>query len=239
MAMIDYGAVVFKNGFITNECQFFMDMQEAVGWVDRKRIRYEDCDHIEDGCSRCCSCPRRTDGITDCNGASWAEDQRGIDGNWFAYIGDKEFTVAVYKTQLAIFINGKKTVNFAGLYEWSEGRAAFYSNRKVVRLNTPYTQLVIRQLANMVYHAELTYKGDHYHIIYGAGVDSDPVVWHDTKHDYHMKREVKRIESTLLKIFDRSLKIFDRSRVCTDGGYFEWYCQRERWRNEEFANFWV
>lgn len=44
MAMIDYGALVKINGKIVNEDQFFMDMEQAVGWIDYPRIRYEDCD---------------------------------------------------------------------------------------------------------------------------------------------------------------------------------------------------
>ena len=44
MAMIDYGAVVIKNGKVINKNMFFMNMLEAVGWVDKRRIRHEDCD---------------------------------------------------------------------------------------------------------------------------------------------------------------------------------------------------
>lgn len=41
MAMIDYGAVVIKNGKVINKNMFFMNMLEAVGWVDKRRIRHE------------------------------------------------------------------------------------------------------------------------------------------------------------------------------------------------------
>ena len=48
MAMIDYGAVVIKNGKVINKNMFFMNMLEAVGWVDKRRIRHEDCDVFTD-----------------------------------------------------------------------------------------------------------------------------------------------------------------------------------------------
>lgn len=60
MAMMDYGAVVKINGKIVNENEFFMDMQKAVGWVDYPKVRYEDCDCLdEDGYADCSECPRR------------------------------------------------------------------------------------------------------------------------------------------------------------------------------------
>ena len=60
MAMIDYGAILKIDGKIQNRDEFFMDMQDAVGWVDYPRIRYEDCDCIDnDGYSNCGDCPRQ------------------------------------------------------------------------------------------------------------------------------------------------------------------------------------
>jgi len=40
MALIDYGAVVFKNGVIQNENNFFMDMQKSVGWSSEQKGNY-------------------------------------------------------------------------------------------------------------------------------------------------------------------------------------------------------
>ena len=43
MAMVDYGVVAIKNGKVINAGIFFMNMLTAVGWVDYKRIRHDDC----------------------------------------------------------------------------------------------------------------------------------------------------------------------------------------------------
>ena len=48
MAMIDYGAVVIKDGKVMNKNLLFWDMLDAVGWVDQRRIRHEDCDVFTD-----------------------------------------------------------------------------------------------------------------------------------------------------------------------------------------------
>ena len=59
MAMIDYGAILKKNGKIVNRDEFFMDMETAVGWTDYPHVKYEDCDYLdEDGHSDCWNCPR-------------------------------------------------------------------------------------------------------------------------------------------------------------------------------------
>ena len=61
MAMIDYGAVVIKDGKVMNKNLLFWDMLDAVGWVDQRRIRHEDCDvftdpnplHARSNCEEC------------------------------------------------------------------------------------------------------------------------------------------------------------------------------------------
>ena len=34
MAMLDYGALTWKDGVLVSETEFFDDMQEMVGWND-------------------------------------------------------------------------------------------------------------------------------------------------------------------------------------------------------------
>lgn len=97
MAMIDYGAIVFKNGkCITSE--MFTPMKEAVGWEDT------------------------SDMIT-----TYGNEPLNLKNNYFTYVGDKEHTLAFYKDQLTqvcyyndedgIYIS-KETEFFSNLYTW-------------------------------------------------------------------------------------------------------------------------
>ena len=105
MAMIDYGAILKKNGKIQNRDEFFMDMEAAVGWTDNPHIKYEDCDCIDEfGYSNCENCPHahfthrshpelgEWDSYdSDCRGNR--PNGNSIGGNWFVYAGDTDFVV--------------------------------------------------------------------------------------------------------------------------------------------------
>lgn len=78
MAMVDYGVVAIKNGKVINDGLFFMNMLTAVGWVDQKRIRHDDCDCFDDpdplqaksNCYFCNRAQKEKDRINDCDDAS-------------------------------------------------------------------------------------------------------------------------------------------------------------------------
>ena len=67
MAFIDYGSVVKKNGEIIQK-DFFMDMKESVGFTLGK-LEYKD----------------------------WTNDEIIINGNFFSYMGDKDFLICIYR----------------------------------------------------------------------------------------------------------------------------------------------
>lgn len=192
MAMIDYGAIVKINGVIKNRNQFFMDMLEATGWVDMPRIRYEDCDCVEDGCSDCHCCPRAQkkhyadeklgewDYITgDCRGNSiW---QNKVDKNFFAYAGDEDFTVAVYKT-LTVFINKDKSIHAAYWFPFEDHMVKHHT----FKVNGKPVRVKIRQICEdcCQLYMRFVYKGDVYEIVYGYGIDSDQKTWNRIKYKY-------------------------------------------------------
>ena len=129
MAMVDYGVVAIKNGKVINDGLFFMNMLTAVGWVDQKRIRHDDCDCFDDpdpllAKSNCYYCNKAqkeivqyencedTDAklIADCHGESIEPVSNHIDGNYFAYVGDEHLTLAFYKQHCLIIIRQKKVM---------------------------------------------------------------------------------------------------------------------------------
>ena len=205
MAMIDYGAVVFKNGKCVNKDQFFMDMEEAVGWVDQPRLRYDDCDHLFCGRSSCHDCPRANyevkdfgfgvvnSFVSDCRGNSKFE--RGLDGNHHAYIGDEHLTMCFYKKVATIVLDGK-VVNAI----WGSGdgkvscRGRINEHEGVNGLLEWDVDYHIKYVGNGVYHFSMVYGGNSYHVIYGYGIDPDKKVWDRVKVEYLGKRVAKKVD---------------------------------------------
>jgi hypothetical protein len=74
VAMIDYGAIAFKNGKLIST-DMFTPMKDMVGWEDSDKDTYE-----YNGKEKCLK----------------------LNGNYFAYIGDKDITIGFYKEQIFI-----------------------------------------------------------------------------------------------------------------------------------------
>ena len=215
--MIDYGAVVFKNGEQMNH-ELFDDMLKAVGWVDRKRLLYEDCDRTWGyGVSDCSECPRAKwerrffeDGmeydvvIGDCR---WNELPKGggsLDGNYYAYIGDPHLTFAFYKTHFIVCVDGKVVDSVWGSqtahYKW-----AWYSWRKEYckpenEFWADGVKIHVNRIAGRVFHFSMDYNGDHYHVIYGYGIDPDMRVWNRVKVKYLGKTVAKKVDRLYRRI---------------------------------------
>jgi hypothetical protein len=212
--MIDYGALVKINGRIVNKGQFFMDMQEAVGWVDYPRIRYEDCDCLEDDCSNCGECPRAQkkhmsdpelgewDHITgDCRGNALCISNK-IDRNYFAYVGDEDFTVAVYKNW-AVF-TGKAIPKRFSLWEvvlddtedWTIN-ARRMVKKFCVQVGDETVSIKARKITQhgCRIYMKFRYKGNLYELVYGCGIDSAKEVWDKTKKYYADKKSIRFVDN--------------------------------------------
>jgi len=208
MAMIDYGVVVIKDGVIVNENMFFMDMKRAVGWTDRERIRYEDCDCFHDidsyVISNCPDCPRAIvkevndeygpykQFIADCKGNTLNNNH--IDGNYFAYVGDEQFTIAFYKTHVVFCVDKQRVLKVWG--------TRFDDNaHKSSRFEIGGVKIHVKHIGDSIYIMKFSYKGSHYSVIYGYGIDPNMRVWNKTKVSYlgkELSRKVDRIYSRLI-----------------------------------------
>lgn len=207
MAMIDYGAVVIKNGKVINRNIFFMNMLEAVGWTDKRRIRHEDCNvftapnpmHSESNCEFCNRAKFKTvtsevDGeyripIEDCHGESLPDQTPHIDHNYFAYVGDHHFTAAFYKFTSVILVDGVEKK-----YMWCLDDATT-RNRKSKRFECGSVNIHLKEISDGTYHMSFQYKGDFYNIIYGYGIDNYPEVWHKIKNRYLGKKEARKVDN--------------------------------------------
>ncbi len=214
MAMIDYGALLKINGKIVNRNEFFMDMQKAVGWVDYPRIRYEDCNCLDDEeCSNCGECPRAQKRhmsdpelgewdhiIGDCKGNKLCIDDK-IDQNYFAYAGDEDFTVAVYKT--GAVLTNKDGSLYICIWNLILGDKEKYWEPHINRMARNITIQVgkmpvyirIKRLGeSRIFYMRFWYKNDLYELVYGYGIDSDKEVWDMVKTRYANKKTIKFVD---------------------------------------------
>lgn len=215
MAMIDYGVVAIKNGKVINDGMFFMNMLTAVGWVDQKRIRHDDCDCFDDpdpllAKSNCYYCNKAqkeivqyencedTDAklIADCHGESFESVSNHIDGNYFAYVGDEHLTLAFYKQHCLIMAN--KVLQFE---MW--GIDNFLGCRKSIHFEVAGVHFHLKHLDDRIYYMRFHYKGDNYHIIYGYGIDSSKDTWDNCKVRYLGKRAARKVDNLYARLISK------------------------------------
>lgn len=149
MACVDYGAVVFKDGVVQNENQFFMDMNGAVGW-----------------------------------------EREDISGGYFAFVGDEHLTLAFYKNRCHILVNKETFAELWGLYE------DYRPIPKSRHLTVGNTNLHFRFIgdSDRVLWLTFYYRGNHYDIVYGYGIDSKFSVWDRVKIQYLGKRLSRKVD---------------------------------------------
>lgn len=160
--MIDYGALVFHNRKLLNENEFFMEMEDAVGWTD-------------EGCEDC------------------------LNGNYFAYVGDCEATAAFYKYYCQ-FSHGWDC-NKKDYFAWWQERN---KHHRVVNVNYRGMKIKFRRITKDVTDAEIHYKDEIYHVIYGYGIDNNLKVWNEIKCRYVGVTDAKKIDNLILRYLDKS-----------------------------------
>ena len=199
MAMIDYGAILKKNGKIQNRDEFFMDMKKAVGWTDNPRIRYTDCNCIDEvGYSDCMNCPRAhfiqhsdpelgdwTSFDSDCRNNKLSIGKMA--GNWFAYAGDTEFVVGFYKQMVMTWYKGEQKIHWL---RWD------YHNKYSVYLEVGGTKMKFKALSRnkQAYYGRFRYKGDLYEIVFGYGIDPNQKTWNRVKYQYCDKKTIRFVD---------------------------------------------
>lgn len=146
MAMIDYGALVKKNGVLLQHADLFNNYSTLKdGVVGGEYIESEDesireFTFNEEG-------PYR---------------HRSVINNYMAVVGDNKFLVATYKTGLTLFDSEKY------LFDYCLEDCKF---AKVIK--NDYADIKIKKLGNdFVGIASFRYNNDNYEILFGYGVDN-------------------------------------------------------------------
>lgn len=177
MAMIDYGVWLIKDGVLVNEDEFFMNMTQAVGWRDSVENQIESPDG----------------------------DKMPMYGNYFAYAGDKEFSVAVYKRQILFAVNRRYAMKVWDGVLNHEKWNNITTKRMSLRLSfsvcnehgRQLTKVHLRRITPDVWRATFRYNGSWYKLIFGYGIDPKMKVWNRVKVDYIGKKCARICEREL------------------------------------------
>lgn len=198
MAMIDYGAILKKNGKIVNRDEFFMDMETAVGWTDYQKIRYSDCDCINGGYSDCGNCPRANyihfsdfelgewdSFVSDCRSNKLSSNH--ISGNYFAYAGDTDFVAGFYKQCVLLWYKGEQRAYWLN---WD------FSKKFSIHLEVGGIKLHFKSITEHknAYYGRFRYKGDLYEIVFGYGIDPSQSTWNRVKKTYCDKKTIAFVD---------------------------------------------
>ena len=136
MAVIDYGAIVWKDVKLIST-DMFMDMEEAVGWSD---VIFED--------------------------------------TYFAYIGDKDFTVMFYKNIMRVYRPNadeafRDKIFYFGSepYEgWRRWRKSYVIDHHSLKYGVAEITVRPRKFHDY-YICKMKYRGHKYKVAFGYGVD--------------------------------------------------------------------
>lgn len=150
--MIDYGAIAFKNGKLIST-EMFTPMIDMVGWEDTDKDVYESRSHIV--------------------GEPESNYMKPINlkDEYFAYVGDKNCTLAFYKTLMTIvqrYDDGTFSYHYEHFgcenYTWSKWEDY------VGCCHEDFSKVKITK-RNGYYVCKWNYKGDKYKVYFGYGVD--------------------------------------------------------------------
>ncbi len=141
MAMIDYGALAFKNGKLIST-GMFTPMKDMVGWEDTESDTYH-------------------------NYRADKDEPLNLKGNYFAYIGDSEWTAAFYKNQIVV-VQRFKDGTFHYIHEYFNDTRYTWSKWQAYVTLGSWIKVTKR---NGYQVCKWKYKGDKYKVYFGYGVD--------------------------------------------------------------------
>lgn len=162
MAVIDYGAIAFKNGRLVST-GMFTSVEDMIGLQDDGTLTYTSLDTVQQ------------------------KMPLSLNGRYFACIGDTDLIVCFYKTTMEVFVkcfDNNDTDYVLRLYEWfgSEpfrGWKVWKETIGVWSRNVHKAVEIKVKRRNGYYVCKMNYNGDKYKVYFGYGVDFDAYKkWH-------------------------------------------------------------
>ena len=142
MAMVDYGAIVWKDGKLIST-DMFTPMEDMVGWSDEDK-----------------------------NKVLCADLSSVLAHNYFAYIGDKDFTIGFYKNIMQIhsvdkFYNETVYFGYEDFIRWRKWERVY-----LIGKDDDEVDLIVRpRKFHDYYICKMNYRGHKYKVAFGYGVD--------------------------------------------------------------------
>ena len=137
MAMVDYGAIAWKDGKLIST-DMFTPMEDMVGWSDKDD-----------------------------------DKEFKLNGNCFAYIGDKNFTVGFYKNIMRVYCpddeyyNEEIYFNNAPFRRWRYWKQWYF-----IDSISDEAEIIVRpRKFHDYYICTMAYRGHKYKVAFGYGVD--------------------------------------------------------------------
>ena len=119
------------------------------------------------------------------------KDDKGYDvkDNYFIYLGDKDFYIAIYKGMLKVFKDENKHIKT--IWDIDNYASNVCETKHRYKVTIEDVEFDIKRIRdNNRYYLRFTYKGDLYEAMYGYGVDCDIEYWYDMSPN--LKRRVER-----------------------------------------------
>lgn len=114
-------------------------------------------------------------------------------GNYFAYVGNKDITLAFYKRWLRVKLNQGKEIC---IELWCNYNSQHNHMSHTYKLED-YKIHVKTVVKYKVFLCDVTIDGHHYHVIYGYGIDPNMIVWNNVKNIYLGKRDARKVDNLI------------------------------------------
>ena len=143
MAMVDYGAIVWKDGKLIST-DMFTPMEDMVGWTDEDK-----------------------------NKVLCVDLSSVLAGNYFAYIGDKDFTVGFYKDIMRAYCPDDEYYNEELYFSGTPFRGwRYWKKWYFIDSIGDDVELIVRpRRFHDYYICTMKYRGHKYKVAFGYGVD--------------------------------------------------------------------
>lgn len=169
MAMIDYGAVVKKNGKIITKHMFQNYSECKYDYNDKNEEKIDETIFIN----------------------SYG-DSTSMAGNYFATIGDKKFLIGFYKMFFIVAINGKQETDVSHCFcehTQKHVKPFYYTFNNGVKIVIRTLSINRKDNGNpydyswdwSICLAKFSYKNNNYEVLFGYGVDYNPLYCYGKK----------------------------------------------------------
>lgn len=197
MAMIDYGAVVKKNGKLLPHEDLFNNystldggqLHEEYGEEEYNGEKYPVClvhEYIGDESERL---EKDGDEVS----------KKSVIHNYMAVVGDKEFLIATYKSFIAIYDHEKLIMHY---WLGEDDVVGWHINYKLAKiLKTPFGDIKIKRFHPGTDRAiaSFWYKDDYYEILFGYGIDRKEFIFSKHAKRYFDIKNLRKIRRWFLK----------------------------------------